>query len=352
MFKELKRCSNCVLDNIEVPDIIFDQNGVCNYCHAWQKEEKKRLIQMEERPWILDDLRKAGRDKDYDCLLGLSGGIDSSMCLHLLIENGIRPLCWSLDNGYNNKKADENIFRMVEKLKVPFFRKVINHVDYADLQSAFIKAGVKNIEIPTDHILMAWQYKIARENNLTRIVGGGNHSTEGIMPPSYGHDAQDLRHLLAIYRTYSKKSRPDVPLMSLPQYIYTRFIKGIKIINLLDYYNYNRQEAIELLSEKYGYKDYGHKHCENTFTSWFQEWYLPTKWNLDKRKPHYSSLINSGQITRKEALSMLLEPHEFPRMGFEEKVLKIANRKHSEFPSNKKLRTFLSKIYAHVKRQK
>jgi len=348
---QIQICSNCVLDTKEVPDLTFDCNGVCQYCIDWHKREKTRLLEAQELPWILDDIRKQGRGKQYDCPLGLSGGVDSSLCLHYLVENEIRPLCWSMDNGYNSDVSDENIMKMVEKLKIPFIKKVIDLNEYSDLQAAFLKSGVKNIEIPTDHILMALQYETAIEHGINRIIGGGNHATEGIMPESYGYNAQDLRHILAIYKKFCKRKRPDLPLMSLFGYIKARFIKDIRVINLLDFYpNYNRSEAIEFLKDRYDYVSYGEKHCENTFTSWFQTWYLPNKWGLDKRKPHFSSLINSGQMTRKEAMQKLLERQEFPELNIEDRIMKFARHEHSYYKNSKRLRDFLSRIYVYLKR--
>ncbi len=347
---ELKLCSRCVLDNGEVPDIYFDAKGVCQYCLQYDKTARDIKAEKSNLPWIYDRIRKEGEGKDYDCLLGLSGGVDSSMCLHYLVQNGIRPLCFSVDNGWNDPKADENIMRLVEGLKVPFYRYVLNLDTFKELQSAFLKAGVKNIEIPTDHVLMAATYEMARKHGIKTIIGGGNHATEGIMPESYGYQARDLKHIKAIYRKFTGKELKGLPMISLAGYLWHRFVRGTRIVNLLDYYDYSRAGAIKLLSENYGWREYGEKHCENTFTWWFQTFYLPTKWKLNKQKPHYSSLINSKQMTRQEAVRALLERPEYPVLGIEDKVMKYPRKEYWEYPNNKKLWDFLSRIYGFRKK--
>ena len=347
---EFKICSRCVLDNGEVSDIVFDAQGVCQHCLQYDQTAREIKNAKSDLPWIYDRIRKEGRGKEYDCLLGLSGGVDSSTCLHYLIQNGIRPLCFSVDNGWNDPKADENIMRLVEGLKVPFYRYVLDLEKFKELQSAFLKSGVKNIEIPTDHVLMAASYEMAAKHGIKTIIGGGNHSTEGVMPEAYGYQARDLKHIRAIYKKFTGKNLKGVPTISLWGYLRMRFWNGIKIVNLLDYYDYDRAGAVKLLSENLGYKPYGEKHCENTWTWWFQSFYLPIKWKLDKRKPHYSSLINSKQMTRSEALALLRQPHEYPALGIEAKIMAYPKREYWEYPTNKKLWDFLSKLYAIHKR--
>lgn len=336
-------CSRCVLDNKDIPDIVFDSDGVCEYCLEWMETEKKRKQEAQNKPWILHKLR--GND-EYDCLLGLSGGVDSSLVLHYLIENDIRPICFSMDNGWNDAKADENIMRLVETLKVPFYRYALDVDKFKGLQAAFIKSGVKNLEATYDHVLMAASYEMAEKYGVKYIVGGGNHATEGIMPEVYGYQARDLRSIKGIYKAMTGKELEGLPTLSLLGYLRARFLKGIQVINLLDYYEYDREEAKKLLSEKYGWQDYGEKHCENIFTSWFQNFYLPTKWGLDKRKPHYSSMINSGQMTREEALEKLAYAPVYPELGLEQRALSYPKRTYKDFPNSEKVWKLLSDIYA------
>lgn len=340
-------CNRCVLDSREAA--LTFTNGVCQYCTVWIRKEVERRLESTNLPWVYDRIRKDGIGKQYDVLLGLSGGVDSSLCLHYLIENGIRPLCFSVDNGYNDPKADENVMRLVEGLKVPFFRYVLDLDSFKELQASFIASGTKNLEIPTDHVLMAATYEVARKYGIKTVISGGNHATEGIMPPDYGYDAKDLTFIRSVHKAHGSGNLSKLPTIGLLSYLKARFIEGIQVVNLLDYYTYDRAEAIKLLSEKYGWKDYGEKHCENVFTAWFQNWYLPVKWGMDKRRPHYSSLINSGQMTRKEAMELLLKRPEYPELGIERKVLTYPKRSHDDYRTGEKLWLSLSKAYGVLK---
>ncbi len=334
----LSRCTNCILTNNEDPNIFFNDKGVCNYCIEYKSDENKRRVNRLEWPWIVFKMKQ--KDK-YDCLLGLSGGVDSSYCLHLLIEQGLKPFCFSVDNGWQTPEAQENIMRMVEGLKVPYYRYNINITKFRELQDAFIESGVKNIEIPTDHILMATTYEMANQYGIKHIISGGNLATEGIMPAHFGYNAKDLTHLKGVYKKMTGKTLTGLPTISLMKYLYYRFIKGIKIINMLDYYEYNREKAIKILEKNYGYKPYGEKHYESEFTKWFQGTYLFKKFGLDKRIPHYSSLINSGQMKREEALKLIQKPPESSNLiefGY-------LRQEHNDYPTSEKWWNLLSNLY-------
>lgn len=308
-------------------EIVFDSTGVCNFCHGAQRSLKE--ISTLTLPKIKGD--------KYDCLIGLSGGVDSSMVLHEAVKMGLRPLCFSVDNGWNDPKADENIMRMVETLKVPFYRFNIDLTKFKELQSAFMKAGVPNIEIPTDHVLMATTYTLADKYGIKWVLSGGNVATESIMPASWGYNARDLRHIKAIYKKFTGKRLKGLPTCSLLRFNYYKWIKGIKIIYPLDCMDYNRQEAIKILEGKYGYKSYGEKHCESVFTQWFQNFYLFEKFGFDKRKAHLSSLINSGQMTREEAMAELERAPVYPEFGIEAQVMKYSKHPHDDYPKDEKL---------------
>lgn len=283
-------------------------------------------------------------NKDYDVLLGVSGGVDSSYCLHLLHEMGLRVLTFSIDNGWNDPLADENIMKLVEGMKVPFIRYTIDVDKFRDLQSAFIKAGLKNIEIPTDHILMASALELANEYGIKTIISGGNWATESIMPRSWGYQPRDLTHINGVYRRYTGQTLNGLPTCGLLKWNWYKWVKGIRTINLLDYYDYRRADAICLLSEKYGYQPYGEKHGESVFTKWFQNFYLFEKFGIDKRKAHLSSLIISGQITREEAMEELTRNPIYPQLGIEERVLKYPKHEYTDFPNDEKLYEFISKV--------
>ena len=333
-------CNNCVLDK-SASEITFDSEGVCNFCHSAQRELEgiKKLD-----PHDLARVKIAGAGHKYDCLIGLSGGVDSSYALHKAVEMGLRPLCFSVDNGYNEPKADENIMRLVETLKVPFYRYTIDLQKFKDLQSAFITAGLVNIEIPTDHILMATTFEMAAKYGIKYIISGGNVATESIMPASWSYTARDLVHIKDVYRKMKGRELTGLPVCSLWKWNIYRWVKGIKTLYILDFVGYNKAEAVKLLQDKYGFQDYREKHCESTFTWWFQNFYLFTKFGIDKRKAHLSSLINSGQMTRSEALEILAGNPEYPALGLEHKVMQYPIRPHSDFKSDAKLYAFISRF--------
>lgn len=345
----MRICQRCVMD-ITDPDIKFDERGVCNHCIEYGLKEKLRRVEAGNLPWIYEKIRKNGINKKYDCLLGLSGGVDSSLVLHYLLENGIRPLCYSVDNGWNTVESDENIMRLVEGLKVPFFRYTIDLDKFKELQIAFIKSGTSNIEIPTDHLLMATSYEMARKNNIKYIISGGNLATEGIMPIAWGYQARDKKFIESVYeKTYSKKIN-GLPLMSLVSYLFHRFLKGIRVINLLDYYEYDRSKAKKLLNEKYGWKDYGEKHEESKFTKWFQDTWL-SQFGIDKRKAHYSSMINSKQMTRNQAIELLSKPliaTPCP-IVYSPSEFNIEMKSYQDYPNSEYWWNMLSRIYATIK---
>ncbi len=244
---------------------------------------------------------------------------------------GLRPLCFSVDNGWNDPKADENIMRLVETLKVPFYRYTIDTVQFKKLQAAFIQAGLANIEIPTDHILMATTYEMAAKNDIKYIISGGNVATESIMPASWGYNARDLVHIKDVYRRMTGKKLTGLPVCSLLKWNWYRWVKGIEIVYLLDYLTYDRNDAVQLLSDKYGYQEYGDKHCESVFTAWFQNYYLFEKFGIDKRKAHLSSMVVSGQLTREEALNELGRERYFTPIGLETRAMQYPKHSHDEF---------------------
>jgi hypothetical protein len=313
------------------PEIVFTETG-CNFCDA----AEIAYNEVVKHRYTIGNLNlKVDKSKKYDVLIGLSGGVDSSYLLHLAVGFGLRPLCFTMDNGYNDPVADENIMKLVEGLKVPLYRYVIDLSKFKLLQTAFLKAGVKNVEIPTDHILMAVSYELASRYGIKTILSGGNVATESIMPVSWGHNARDLVHIKDIYRKVFGKGLNGLPLCSIWKWNYYRWVQKIKIVYLLDYFFYNRDSAIEVLEQKYGYKNPGAKHEENVWTKWFQNFYLFEKWGIDKRKAHLSSMIVSGQITRNEALHRLSELPMYPELGIEQKVMAYPKHEHSDYKMDK-----------------
>lgn len=316
------------------PDITFDEKGICSYCHAWIASTNDRRIAVSDKPWMVHQIKKAGQGREYDAVIGLSGGVDSSMALHYAIEQGLRVYAFSVDNGFNDPKADENIMRLVETLKVPFYRYVIDTEKFKELYRAYLKSGLKNLEVTTDHILMAVSYDMAARHKVKYIVSGANVATESIMPRSYGYEARDLKQIQFVYRFFTGKKLKGLPTISIGKYLWYRNVKKIKVVPILDHYEYNRAQSIKLLGDVYGYQSYGDKHGENRLTRWFQNCYLPQKFGLDKRFPHYSSLINSGQMTRDEALRALAQPLEYEDvdLGVDWRISQPYN--YTDYPNN------------------
>lgn len=325
-------------------EITFDENGVCNFCHQAQEslkaQEKEKGNWLKIRDWIMRDTRG-----EYDCIIGLSGGVDSSMALAMAIEEGLRPFCFTVDNGWNTPEADENILKLVETFKVPLEKIVLDRSEFFDIQASFLKAGLINCEIPTDHVLMAVSLKMADKLGIKWIISGGNVETESIMPSSWSYTARDLRHIKDVHKKKIKK----IPVCGIWKFNWYKWIKRIKTLYILDYTGYNRNRAIEYLKEKCGYVGYGEKHCESVFTQWFQNFYLFEKFGIDKRKPHLSSMINSGQITREEALNELAKCPVYPMLGIEASVMANKKRNHSDFKTDEKVFGFISKIIKFLK---
>ena len=328
-------------------EITFDKKGVCSFCHLVRQQEKLRKAEKKNKSKVLAKLKTG---KQYDVLIVLSGGVDSSTALHLLVKNGINPYCYSIDNGWQSPEAQENIMRLVEGIKVPFYRYNIDLKKFTELQMAFVRQGLINAEIPSDHILLSSSYEIAAKYGIKYIISGGNQATESVMPYSWSYPARDLRHIKDVYRSVYGRELRGLPTCGILKFNYYRWIKGIRVINILDYYEYDRAKSIALLEKTYGYKPYGQKHEESVYTAWFQNFYLYQKFGIDKRKAHLSSLINSKQITREEAVTQLLSPPIYPELGIEEKAMSYEKRSHHEFKTDEKIWNLLSTLIRQLRK--
>lgn len=296
------------------PEITFSQKGYCNHCtstlerlktfpHNLTTKQKKKEFKK-----LIQKIKYSGKGKKYDCVLGVSGGVDSSYLLHLLAEEQVRVLAVHLDNGWNSELAVQNIQQLLEKLQVPLHTTVLNWNEFKDLQLSFLKASTPDLEIPTDHAIVALMSKIASKYNCPYLIFGENIATESILPRLWATGHEDWKYISSIQRKFGKKKLKTFVHYTLFDYLYFVFIKKIKYVNLLDYIEYNKQQAKEPLQQKYNWRPYGAKHGESRYTRFIQEYILPKKFNIDKRKAHLSSLICSGQITRDEALQVLKQP--------------------------------------------
>jgi len=295
-----------------IPDIMFDENGICNYCRGYEEQAGKELLPDSEKLQYLERavglVKKSGRNKEYDCVIGVSGGVDSSYLVYKVKEFGLRPLAVHFDNGWNAEAAVANIETLLKKLDVDLYTHVVDWEEFKDLQLAFFRSSIANLEIPTDHALMALLYDIAARHGIRYIVTGSNVVTEAIMPQSWMEANRDLRLLKAIHARFGSRKLKTYPTMGLVKLAYYTFFKGMKHLPLLNYLEYDRKKAIKELEKKFGWKSYGGKHYESVFTRFFQGYILPEKYGIDKRIAHLSTLIMSGQITRNEALEELSKP--------------------------------------------
>jgi len=332
MNKELQTCVRCVMDTT-ADEIEFDSSGVCNSCRYITKEIKPRLDRIKsdegkvDSERIINEIKKSGKGRKYDSVLGISGGVDSSYLAYLAFTNGLNPLLVHVDTGWDTEETIRNLKLIASSLEFDLEIFNINWEEMKDLQISFYKASVKNCEIPQDHIFLAGLYKVAENHGIKYILLGTNFSTESILPRSWGHNAGDLRHLLSIHKKFGKIPLKNIPKLSLiKRYIYYPIIKGIKIVRLLNYVEYNRSEAKRILINRFNWYDYGYKHYESVLTRFFQGYYLPKKFGIDKRKAHFSSLINTGQMSREEALEELAKPPYQNEKQIEEDKTYIANK--------------------------
>ncbi len=294
------------------PYIRFDDQGNCNHCNSalelagqiWFPDENGKGMLMR----IIEKIKKEEKDKEFDCIIGLSGGVDSSYLAYIANKLGLRALVVHVDCGWNSELAVKNIENIVKTLNIELHTFVVNWEEMKDLQRAFFKASLPDQDIPQDHAIFSALYKFADENNIKYAFNGYNFATESILPDAWGYQAMDYRHLKSVHKHFGEKKLKEFPHVTFFQrYIYFNFIKKMKIINPLNYINYQKEEAINILKNELGWQYYGEKHYESRFTKFFQSYYLPVKFNFDKRRAHLSSLIISGQITRIKALDKMKE---------------------------------------------
>jgi N-acetyl sugar amidotransferase len=295
------------------PDICFDMVQVCNHCDRYEQKIKYELHEDEEGQEILQKLiekiKLRGRNKKYDCLIGVSGGLDSTMTAYLVKkELGLRPLAVHIDNGWDSELAVRNIEKTVKKLNIDLYTHVLDWELFKNLQLSFLRASVINAEIPSDHAINAGLFAIAAKNRITHIIGGSNIVTESVLPYSWVHDYKDWRLIKGIHKQFGSKKLKGFHNFGIARTAYNIFVKKIKYIPILNYFRYVKSKAIELLKEELGYKYYGLKHYESIYTRFYQAYILPKKFGVDKRRAHFSTLIRSGQMTREEALSELKKP--------------------------------------------
>lgn len=304
-------CKNCILDYNDDPNLKIDENGVCNHCHYYYKEAQLLLKIGVEANTLLSEtiknIKEYGKNRKYDCLIGLSGGVDSSYVAYLAAQYGLKALCVHFDNGWNSELAVKNIEGIVNKLGFDLYTYVIDWEEFKDLQLAYLRASVIDIEVLTDHAIYGSMFKIAKNNDIKYVLGGHNVVTEGILPYHWTFNKKDFINIQAIHKQYGSKKLRSFPFLDRKM---KRFISntGVEFVNYLNWVPYIKDDVKKILIEKLGWRDYGGKHYESVWTRFYQGYILPVKFKVDKRKAHLSSLICSGQITREDALKELKNP--------------------------------------------
>ncbi len=312
MAGKYKICSRCIMDTT-APNIIFNEKGECNFCSEYLETIKRLNVHKKEREKRLKDLineiKKQSKNQEYDCVLGISGGLDSSFALYKAVQLGLKPLAVHLDNGWNSDMSVKNIESLVRGLNVDLYTHVINWEEFRDLQRAFFKANVIDIEMVSDHAIIASLYKAAAENKTLYILSGGNFANEGmLMPEGWNHLKIDLKNLKAIYNRFGMGKRlKTFPTISLAHWLKYKYLNKIMWLSFLDYVPYTQKESAEILSKEFCWKAPEKKHYESIITRFYQAYILPKKFNVDKRKLHYSSLICSGQLSREDALEKMMD---------------------------------------------
>jgi N-acetyl sugar amidotransferase len=310
--KFYQRCTRCIMDTTDLA-IFFDERGICNHCSNFDALSSTSYFPTPEGRKKLEQLivgiKAEGQGQEYDCIIGLSGGVDSCYLAIKVKEWGLRPLVVHVDTGWNSEQSVANINRIIDYCGYELFTHVIDWDEMRDLQLAYLRSGVSNQDVPQDHAIFATIYHFAIKNGIRTILTGGNIATEGIFPESWQGNAMDAINLRAIHKRFGKKPLLTYNTISLFQYyIWYPFVKKMRTVRPLNYLTYNKSAAIEEMQEKFGWKNYGRKHGESNFTKLFQNYYQPEKFGYDKRLPHYSSLIVTEQMTRDEALEKIKEP--------------------------------------------
>ena len=331
MKKEYQICTSCVMDTTDTK-ITFDEKGVCDHCNSYKKDVEPFWFPNDEGKAIfskqVEELQSKTKGKEFDSIMGLSGGLDSSYLLHMAVkEFGLRPLVFHVDGGWNTDLAVSNIEKMVKKLDLELYVEVINWEEMKDFQLAWFKSGTPHLDIAQDHAYFATMFHFARKYKINTILNGGNISTECVRNPlDWIYYGTDMTLIKDIRKKFSTNKMETYPWSSIFYHkIYLKYFKKIKVLRPLNLMPYNKKMAIEILSKEYDWTPYPQKHFESRFTKFYEGYWMPTRFGYDTRKVQFSSLIVTGQMTRDEALKELEKlPYNKETIG--EDIQFIANK--------------------------
>ena len=307
----VKECDRCVMNSLVDVELTLNQQGVCNHCERYDELIAARVVVPEQRSKelfnLVEKIKKSGRG-DYDCIVGVSGGVDSTYVAYLAKSLGLKPLAIHFDNGWNSELAVQNIQNVLELLEIDLVTYVIDWEEFRDLQRSFLMASTPDGEIPTDHAIYALLWREASARSIKYILSGMNFITESISVRGWSYGHSDWRYIKGIQKKFGTRRLFNYPHYSFLYLFYVTFFKRVRTVSILNYVDYDKDETLSLLKDKLGWIDYGGKHHESVYTRFYQGYFLPKKFNIDKRYGHYSDLINSGQLTREKAKAMLEQP--------------------------------------------
>ena len=326
-----KICSNCVMDTSD-SKIVFDCDGLCDHCKTYYQDTLPNWRTDEcgnsELNRLAEKIKKAGRGKDFDCIIGMSGGIDSSYLTYIAKEKmNLRPLVFHVDAGWNSQIAVNNIERLIDGLGLDLFTEVIDWSEMRDLQVAFFKSGVPHIDMPQDHAFFATMYKFAIKHNVKYILTGGNLSTECIRNPvDWMYYQSDSLQMLDIHKQHGTRPLKTFPVTSILWHkVWLPYFRGVKVQRPLDMVPYFKEDAKYLLTHRFGWQPYEQKHFESRFTKFYESYWLPSRFGFDVRRVQYSSLIVTGQMSREEALKLLKKP-SYDEATIDQEIDFVANK--------------------------
>lgn len=303
-----QECTRCVMDTTDM-EITFDDQGRCCHCTEFLDKRSRHTYHGresdEQLERLIDQIRRAGRNKSYDCVIGVSGGADSSYLAYIAKDRGLRALAVHMDNGWNSEKAVLNIRNIVGKMGIDYESFVLDWEEFKDLQVSFLRASVPEAETPTDIAIGAALHHVAARNGIKFVLSGGNLATEGILPRTWHYDVKDCKYLDHIHRTFGRRPLRKFPRLSYKKEIYYKFVRGIRMSYPLNHVPFVKREAIKLLEEKFDWKQYSGKHYESRYTKFVQSYYLYEKFGIDYRRATFSSQICAGELCRDEALERL-----------------------------------------------
>jgi N-acetyl sugar amidotransferase len=309
--RSYRRCTRCIMDTTD-PDIRFDAQGHCNHCRAYFERAERELVRPEAREralsQVVDEIRVAGKGHDYDCIIGVSGGVDSTYTAYTAAKLGLRPLAVHLDNGWNSEQAVRNIERTLAALKIDLFTHVLDWDEFRDLQVAFLKGSTPDGEIPTDHAIVALLYGAAAKHGVKYIVDGRNLTTEGILPPSWSQGHGDWKYIRSVHAQFGTRPLRRFPHYGIAELAYYTMVRRLRNVSLLNYVPYVKADAMATIERELGWEYYGGKHYESVYTRFYQGYVLPAKFGIDKRIAHLSTLVCSGQLSRDAAIAELDKP--------------------------------------------